>query len=70
MSSIVGPEWKWGGARLRFPKLGDEKFKFKEYTENRFQPNEWQSKWKEYTECLDIHYLLGPIFLDVPWPGE
>ena len=19
---------------------------------NRFQPNEWQSKWKEYTECL------------------
>ena len=20
--------------------------------ENRYQPNEWQSKWKDYPECL------------------
>ena len=24
---------------------------------NRFQPNKWQSKWKEYTECLDCKFL-------------
>jgi hypothetical protein len=40
---------------------------------NRFQPNEWQSKWKEYTECLGHKYeftadvfalllLLGLLF--------
>ena len=30
------------------------------YTKNRFQPKEWQSKWKEYTECL-AHYVNSGV---------
>ena len=31
---------------------------YKRQYKNRFQLNEWQSKWKEYTECLARHCFI------------